>query len=321
MWFTHWKANRKTHANSKKEKQIDGETVETVSDFILGGSKITKDGDCSHGIKRHLLLGTKVMTNLDSIFKSRDITLLTKVRLVKAMVFPVVMYWYESWTIKKAEHWRIDAFELWCWRRLLRVPWTARRSNHSKRDQSWVFLGKTDSEAETPILWPPHVKSWLIGKDFDAGRNWGQEEKGMTEDEMAGWHHWLDWRESEWTLGVGNGQGGLGVLWFMGSQRVRHDCVTKLNWTEQNKWYRRSFAVQWENKDIYKKQMANAHCHDGAYGVPWSNTKSILRITLGCRWGGGRRFQHSLYLPFLYLLYLSFFFPSSVYMMTKPLPS
>ena len=111
--------------------QIDGETVETMTDFILGASKITADGDCSHEIKRRLLLGRKVMTNLDSIFKSRDITLPTKARLVKAMVFPVVMYGCESGTVKEAEHQRIDAFELWCWRRLLRVPWTARRSSQS----------------------------------------------------------------------------------------------------------------------------------------------------------------------------------------------
>ena len=111
--------------------EIDGETMETVSDFIFGGSRIIADGDCSHEIKRGLLLGRKVMTNLDSILKSRDITLPTKVRLVKAMVFPVVMYRCENWTVKKAEHWRIDAFELWCWRRLLRVPWTARRSYQS----------------------------------------------------------------------------------------------------------------------------------------------------------------------------------------------
>ena len=109
--------------------QIDGETMETMRDFILGGSKITVDGECSHEIKRRLFLGRKVMTNLDNILKSRDITLLTKVCLVKAMVFPVFMYRCESWTIKKAEHQRIDTFELWCWRRLLRVPWTARRSN------------------------------------------------------------------------------------------------------------------------------------------------------------------------------------------------
>ena len=111
--------------------EIAGETVETVSDFILGGSKITTDGDCSHETKRRLFLGRKVMTNLDSIFKSRDVTLPTKVHLVKAMVFPVVMYGCETWTVKKAEPRRIDAFELWCWRRLLRVPWTARRSNQS----------------------------------------------------------------------------------------------------------------------------------------------------------------------------------------------
>ena len=111
--------------------QIDEETIETVTDFILGVSRITADGDCSHEIKRRLLLGRKAMTNLDSILKSRHVTLPTKVRLVKAMVFPVVMYGCESWTIKKAEHWRIDAFELWCWRRLWRVPWTAGRSNQS----------------------------------------------------------------------------------------------------------------------------------------------------------------------------------------------
>ena len=111
--------------------QIDGEIVEIVSDFILGGSKITADGDCSHEIKRRLLLGRKVMTNLDSILKSRDITLPTKIHLVKAMVFPVIMYGCESWTMNKAKHQKIDAFELWCWRRLLRVPWTARRSNQS----------------------------------------------------------------------------------------------------------------------------------------------------------------------------------------------
>ena len=112
-------------------RQIDGETVETVSDLIFWGSKITADGDCSHETKRRLLLGRKVMTNLDSILKSRDITLPTKVRLVKAMVFPVVMYGCESWTVRKVEHQRIDAFKLWCWRRLLRVPWTARRFNQS----------------------------------------------------------------------------------------------------------------------------------------------------------------------------------------------
>ena len=137
--------------------------METVSDFIFLGSKITADGDCSHELKRRLLLGRKVMTNLDSIFKSRDITLPTKVHLVKAMVFPVVMYVCESWTIKKAECQRIDAFELWCWKRLLRVPWIANCKEiqpvHPKGDPSWVFIARSDVEAETPILWPPHAKS------------------------------------------------------------------------------------------------------------------------------------------------------------------
>ena len=140
--------------------QIDGETVETVSDFILGGSKITTDGDCSHEIKRFLLLGRKVMTNLDSIFKSRDITLPTKVHLVKAMVFPVVMYGCKRWTVKKAEHRRMDAFELWCWR-TLESPLDCKEIQpvHSEGDQSWDFFGRNDAKAETPILWPPHAKS------------------------------------------------------------------------------------------------------------------------------------------------------------------
>ena len=142
--------------------EIDGETVETVetvSDFISLGSKITADGDCSHEIKRHLPLGRKVMTNLDNIFKSRDITLLTKVRLVKGTDFPVVMCGFESWTVKKAERQRIDAFELWCWRRLLRIPWTARRSNQSILKINPGIFGRNDAKAEAPVLWPPHEKS------------------------------------------------------------------------------------------------------------------------------------------------------------------
>ena len=127
------------------------------------------------------------------------------------------MYGYESWTVKKAEHWRIDTFELWCWRRLLRVPWTARRSNQSILK-------------ETPILWPPHVKSWLIGKDSDAGRDWGQEENGTTEDETGGWHHWLNGRESEWTPGVGDGQGGLACCDSWGRKELH--TTEQLNWTE-----------------------------------------------------------------------------------------
>ena len=132
-------------------------------------------------------------SNLDSILKSRDITLPTNICLIKAMIFPVVMYGCESWTVKKAEHRRIDAFELWCWRSLESpLDFKEIQPVHSKGDQSWVFFGRNDAKAETPIVWPPHVKSGLIGKDPDTGRDWGQEEKGTTEDEMAGWHHGLE---------------------------------------------------------------------------------------------------------------------------------
>ena len=133
----------------------------------------------------------------------------------------------ESWA---PENWCF--WTLWCWIRLLRVPWTARRFQpvHSKGDQSWVFIGRTDAEVETPILWPPHAKSWLIGKDSDAGRDWGQEENGMTEDEMAGWHHQLDGHEFEWTPGVGDGQGGLACCDSWGHKES--DTTERLNWTE-----------------------------------------------------------------------------------------
>ena len=131
--------------------------METVADFVFLGSKITVDCDCSHEIKRHLLLGRKTMKNLDSVLNSRYITLLTKVCIVKAMGFPIVMFGCESWTIKKAEPQRIDTFELWCWRRLLRVTWTARRSNQSILKD--IFIGRTDTEAEASVLWPPDVKS------------------------------------------------------------------------------------------------------------------------------------------------------------------
>ena len=157
------------------------------------------------------------MTNLDSLFKSRDITLPTKVCLVKAMVFPVVMFGCESWTIKKAERWRIDAFELWCWRRRERpLDCKEIQSVHPKGDPSWVFIGKTDVEAETPILWPPDAKSWLIGKDPNAGKHWGPGGKGVTEDEIVGWHHWFNGHEFKQTPGDSGGQARLAC-------RVRHD--------------------------------------------------------------------------------------------------
>ena len=183
--------------------QIDGETVETVTDFIFLGSKMTADGDCSYEIKSHLLPGIKAMANLDSKLKSRDSTLPTKVHLVKAMVFPVVMYGYESWTIKKAECRWIDAFELWFWRRLLRVPWTARRSNLSilKEISPEYSLEGLMLKLKLPILWLPDAKNWIIGKDPDAGKDWRWEEKGMTEDEMVGWHHQLNGYKFKWWTG------------------------------------------------------------------------------------------------------------------------
>ena len=185
--------------------------MDTVTDLIFLGSKITADGDYTHEIKRHLLLRRKVMTNLDSILKSRDIPLPTKVRIVKTMVFPVVMYGCESWTIKKAECRRTDAFQLWCWRRLL-SPLDCKEIKpvNPKGNQSWILIGR--AEAEAPILWQPDVKNWLTRKDPDARKDWRQEEKGTREDEMVGWHHWLDEHAFEQVLGVGDGQGGLGAI-------------------------------------------------------------------------------------------------------------
>ena len=179
--------------------EIDGETVETVTDFISLGSKITADGKCSHEIKRRLLLGRKTVTNLDSILKSRDSTLPTKVCLVKAMVFPVVMYGGESWTIKKAEHQRNWCFWTVMLEKTLESPLDCKeiQAVHPKGNQSWICIGGSDAEGEAPILWSPDVKNWLIRKDPDAGEDWRQEEKGTTEDEMVGWHHRLDEHEFE----------------------------------------------------------------------------------------------------------------------------
>ena len=182
-----------------------------------------------------LLLGKKAMTNLDSILESIDITLLTNIHIVKAMVFPVVTYECESWTPKRAEFWKIDAFKLWCWLRLSESPFNSKEIKpvNPKGNQPWIFIGRTNAKAETPVLWPPHVKSWLIGKDSDAGRDRGQEEKGTTEDEIAGWHNRLDEHESEWTPGAGDGQGGLACCDSWG--RKESDTTEWLNWTEL-KW-------------------------------------------------------------------------------------
>ena len=166
---------------------------------------------CSHEIIRCLLLGRKVMTNLDSILKSRDIILPTKVPLVKAKVFPAVMYGCENWTIKKAEHQRIDAFELWCWRKLLRVPWTARRSNQSTLKEISPEYSLERLMLKLKLQCCGHLmrRTDSLGKDPDAGKDWRQEEKGMTEDEMVGWHQWLNGHEFEQAPGVGDGQGSL----------------------------------------------------------------------------------------------------------------
>ena len=174
--------------------------LEIETDFIFLGSKITADGDCSHEIKRCLLLGRQALTNLDSILKSRDITLSTKVRLVKAMVFPVVMYGW-MWELDYKESWELKNWCFWTavLEKTLESPLDCKEIQpvHPKGNQSWIFIRRTDVEAETLILWPPDLKSWLIWKDPDAEKDWRREEKGTTEDEMAGWHHRLNGHEFE----------------------------------------------------------------------------------------------------------------------------
>ena len=169
------------------------------------------------------------MANLDSIWKSRNIALPTKVHIVKDMAFTVVMYGCESWTIKKAECKNLDAFVLWCWRRLLRIPLHSKEIKpvNPKGNQPWIFIGRTDPEAEAQIPWPPDMKSQLIGRDPYAGKDWGKEKKRVTEDEMVGYHHWLNWHEFEQTLGDSEGPRKLVLLQSMGLQRVRHNLVSE----------------------------------------------------------------------------------------------
>ena len=241
--------------------QIDGETMEAVTEFIFFGSKITADGDWSHENKRCLLLGRKAMTKLDNILKSIDITLPTEAHLIKAIVFPVVMYGYESWTIMKAECQRIDAFEPLNWRRLLRVPWTARRSNpvNPPGNKTWIFIGRTDGKAEAQILWPPEVK-WLIGKcrEFPNAGKYGRQEKG----DDRGWDSWMT-SQTQWTWAwVSSGSwwwtGNPGVLQSMGSQRIEHKW---LNWTEVNQ------MCSFHNLSLLSlAHLDNSHYHKLALG-------------------------------------------------------
>ena len=206
--------------------------METVRDIILGGSKITADVDRSHEIKRHLFLGRKVVINLDRILKSRDITLPTMVHLVKAMVFPSCHVW--RWELDHKESWAPKNWYFWTvvLEKTPESPLDCKEIQpvHPKGNQSWVFIGRTDVEAETPILWPLDVKSWLIWKDPHAGKDWEQEEKGMTEDELVGWHHRLSGHGFGWTPGVGDGQGGLACCDSWGCKES--DTTEQLNWTE-----------------------------------------------------------------------------------------
>ena len=209
--------------------EIDGETLETVTDFIFGGSKITADGDCSHGIKRRLLFRRKAMTNTDSILKSRNIIILpTKIRLVKAMVFPVVMYGCESWTTKKAKCRRIDTFELWCWRRLLRVPLTVRRSNQSILKEISPGCSLEGLMLKLKLQYFGHLmqRTDSLEKILMLGKIEGRRRRGE-EDEMAGWHHRLNGHGFGWTWGVGDGQGGLVCCGSWG--RKESDTTERLN--------------------------------------------------------------------------------------------
>ena len=209
-----------------------GKQWKHTSDFIFLGSKITADGNCSHEIKRHSLLGRKVMTNLDIIFKSRDIALSTKVCLVKAVVFPVVMYGCESWTRKKAERQRIDAFELWCWRRLLRVLWTARRSNQSILKDIHPGYSLEGLMLKLKLQYFDHL---MRGADFFEktlmlGEIKGKRRRGWQRMRMVGWYHWLNGHEFGWTPGVGDGQGGLVCCSPWGHKES--DTIHRLHWTK-----------------------------------------------------------------------------------------
>ena len=214
--------------------------------FWGGGSKITAGGDCSHEIKRCLLLGRKAMTNLDSTLKSRDLTLPTKIHLVKAMCFPVVIHGSESWIIKKAEHRKTDSFELWHWRRLLRVTWTARRSDQSILKEISPEYSLEGLMLKLKLQYFGHLTQRMdsLEKILMLGKDWKQEEKGTPKDEMVRWHHWLDGHEFWASSGSWWWTGKPGLLQSMGSKRVGHDWVTELNWPSNGR-KRRGTRVSW----------------------------------------------------------------------------
>ena len=237
--------------------------METVTAFIFLGSKITADGDCSHEIKTCLLLARKAMTYLNSILKSRNITLPTKVCIVKAVVFPVVMYGYEldykdSWMPKNWCFWTVVL------EKTLESPLDYKEIQpvHSKGDQSWIFIGRTDAEAETPIFWPPDAKNWFIRKDSDAGKDWRQEEKGARGNELVGWHHWFNGHEFEQTPGYSEGQGNLGAAVF----GVMNSWTWQLSdWTTSIKEYN---AKEW-NKNMMKNEVYMCRYFVYMHVQPW----------------------------------------------------
>ena len=244
--------------------QIEGETMDTVRDVIFLGSKITADGHCSHEIKRCLLLGRKPMTNLDSILKNRDITLPTKVHLSQSYGFSSSHVW--MWVLDHKESW---VLKNWCFwtvvlEKTLESPLDCKEIQpvNPKGNQSWIFIGRTDAKAETSILWPHNAKNWLTGRDPDAGKDWRQEEKGMTEDEMVGCHHWLDGHEFEQTPKVGHGQGSLACCSPWGHKELD---TTELNWTKYSIVFQlpHLFICQWTTRLLprpsYHKQCCNEH--------------------------------------------------------------
>ena len=218
--------------------QIDWENIETGTDFIFLGSKITADGDCSHEIKRRLLLGRKAMTNLDNILKKQRHYFVNKGPSSQSYGFSSRHVW--TWELDHKESWlpKNECFWTVVLEKTLESPLDCKEIQpvHPKGNQSWIFVGRTDTEAETPILWPPDAKNWFTGKDLDAGKDWRQEKKGTTEDEMVIWHHWLEGHEFEQTPGVGDGQGSLvccspwgckqlDMTWWLNNNKTGGNCL------------------------------------------------------------------------------------------------